>query len=55
MAKYKGRIKNVTTDEWVSDETDGIVTMVKKKKEACVFNEESDAVSTLEMLNVFEK
>ena len=51
MAAYKGRIKNITTNEWVSDETDGVIALTKLKKEACLFNEESEAIATTEMLN----
>lgn len=49
--KYIGRIKNITTNEWVSDENQGVATHDKLKYNACIFNEEHDALSTCECLN----
>lgn len=49
--KYIGRIKNITINEWVSDETQGNATHNRFKKYACIFNDEADAIATLELLN----
>ena len=51
MKKYIGRIKNITTNEWVTDEVQGVATCDKFKKNACIFNDEDDAVLALEALN----
>ena len=49
--KYKGRIKNITTNQWLTDETDGVAAFSELKRDACIFNDEFDANATLELLN----
>lgn len=49
--KYIGRIKNITSGQWVTDEVQGVPTYDKLRKNACIFNEVEDAQATLELLN----
>ena len=49
--EYKGKIKNITRDTWLSEEKNGKIKHTKDENKALVFYDEDEAVAVMEMLN----
>ena len=48
---YRGYIRNITKDKWVETEKKGTVTLTTSEEKRLIFNDKTDAESTLAHLN----